>query len=454
MTGSNHTTLYLSTVLVLTTTFIVLATGIILPEKAYVVLLIPIGLAFFAYAWQAPHVVALALVALIGLDSMAILPGGMKEISLFKLLFPWPLFILILGFAIRRFKSPPHHPMDRWILLWTIFYLFLIPLAVDKNEALDFIRRFISMALLYFIVSRLFYDPAKFYQLKKTVILSMVVSAGIGLFTYYTGVNPFSPHQDPNIVRITGASGVDPNTYAVMLYLPLWLAVASGIAARNFPTAAAYYVAGTILAAAVFFTFSRSATLVLGIMALVALIVWHRKLTPIHWGVLLIAIIVGVMLLPPSVWERLTTLGQMFSEKISDPSLSRRSNYLWVGWNIIKAFPFFGAGPGNYAVLHADPAFQTIHALVGVERLPHNLYLQLVTETGPLGLVFLGGITTSAGMTLYRIWKTGGDTAPLAGGLFLTLVGFLLIGLFLHIVLEKVLWLTWAMVRILPEETH
>ena len=442
--------IFLASFLVMTVTGAVLAAGFFLPDKNIYILAIPPGLGLALFTWYYPDVIALILVALIPLDTFACLPGAIKQISLFKVLFPLPLFILFLGVVFRRFESPQPHPMDKWVFLWVILNLFLVAFSVDKVVALDFCRRFISMSLLYYLLTRIFCTPAKYRMLKQTIIFSTALSVMIGLFAYFGGANPFSSHQDPNLLRTTGATGMDPNSYAVSLFLPMWLAVASALSYRKISHSAFYFMIALIISSGIMLTFSRSAFMVFAIMFFFALIIWRKRLTPVHWGILLAGLVIFAMFLPHSFWERIASLGQFFSGEVSDYSLWRRENYLAVGWNIIKEYPFFGAGPGNFPVLHADPAFQPDRSLVGVERLPHNLYLQVITETGIVGLIFFCGAIGSTAITIRRGMKQGENEGALAGALLLTLIGFLMIGLFLHILLDKFLWLAFALIRIMP----
>jgi len=433
-------------------TMIVLAAGYFFPDKAPVLIIaIPFVLSFFLFTWSKPHTVLLILVAIIPLDTFIYLPGSIKQLSLFKLIFPVPLLIFIIGIIIRRYKPLPVNTLDKWIIGWALLNIFLIPNSVDMMAAANFSRKFISMVLLYFLLSRFFDSPDRFEQLKKVIILSTLLSVIIGIFSYMKGGNPFSLYVDSNLLRTTGATGMDPNTYAVSLFLPMCFAVVCAIDSKYLSGRLFFSLAAAVIAAGVLITFSRSAFLVVALMICLALIIWYDKLTPFQWNIMIFAAIAGVFFLPDSIWERIASLGQMFSDKMQDVSLIRRSNYLKVGWNIFQQYPFLGAGPGNFAVLHAAPDFQAYPSLIGVKRMPHNLYLQVISETGITGLIFMLGVSVCAIRSLIMEIKANDFYKNTAFGLLLTIFGVLSMGIFLHMLQSKFFWIILALIRILQE---
>jgi O-antigen ligase len=440
---------FLAVLLVLITVGSVLFVGAERPDKAILVLAIPLGLAVVLLTWRAPAAATLVLVALIGFDSSVFLPEVLRSISPVKLLFPIPLLVLFLGQILGRFSAPSPHPLDRWIAGWTALYLMLCFVAQDKAVALDFCRRWVSMVLLYWLITRLFSDKDKYAHLLMVIVFSMTVSCLIGLAASVTGNNPFSIHQDSELVRITGATGMDPNTFAASLMLPLTLAAAAAITHPKAGFRQAYMGIALVLAAGIIFTYSRSAFLVLVMMAAVAGLAWRRHITRGQWAIIGLGLLIVLALQSQEILERVASLGDMFADKRVDVSLWRRQNYLRVGLNILKDHPFLGAGPGNFAVLHAHPDYQPYSVLVGVPRLPHNTYVQVISETGLVGLIFFLGMAVTA---LTRTAPAMRTHAVYPQALFIVLMGFAMMGLFLHLLLEKYVWITLALVRAIPEE--
>lgn len=435
--------------LVLTTVGTVLWAGAAWPDNAILVLAIPLGLIVVIVAWQAPAASTLVLVALIGFDSPVLLPEALSVGSPFKLLFLILFFVLLLGLAGGRFQAPPPHPLDWWIVGWTALNLTLCLVAQDKAAALVFCRRWLSMVLLYWLITRLFTDNGTYEHLLIVIVFSMAVSCLIGLATPATGTNPFSIHQDPTLVRITGATGMDPNAFAASLLLPLMLAATAALTHRGVGFRRVYLAVALVLISGIILTFSRSAFLVLVMMAAIAGVTWRQHITCAQWVMIGVGLMIVLVLQSEEIFERVTSLHQMFAHQQEDFSLWRRQNYLRVGLNIFKNHPFLGAGPGNFAVLHAHPDYQPHSILVGVPRQPHNTYVQVISETGLVGLIFFIGVAVTALARTAPAMRTG---AVYPQGLFIVLMGFGMMGLFLHLLLEKYVWITLALVRAIPEE--
>ncbi|QTA90750.1 O-antigen ligase family protein [Desulfonema magnum] len=429
-------------------TFLVVAASFFQPDKAIYVLAIPMGLLLILATWQAPHLVALFIVALIPMGTFAELSETMRKITLFKLLFFFPFSVLVLGLVFRRFELLPLNTMDKWIVWWIMVNIFLIFSSLDKGQAVTFCRRLLSLAFFYFMLTRLFYRTDRFDILIRTIILSTLPSVIIGFGVYLSGNNLFFSRQN---LRVTGASGIGPGSYTASLFLPIWLAVSVAMSARKRSMKMyIYYTFAIIIAAVIPLTLSRSGALVFAILFFLAIIVWRKKLTSFHYGTLVAGLLIGMMFIPQSFWERSSRLSQMGDVNISDGSLWRRINYLEVGLNIVKDYPILGAGPGNFRRLHADPRYQKEISLIGMERLPHNMYMQAITETGILGIIFFTGFIISIIIT--TLGGLGDEHMDgVARGLLLALLGLLLMGMFSHILLTKYFWLTLSLIRILPE---
>jgi O-antigen ligase len=420
------------------------------PDKTVFVVGIPMGFGLILFSWYAPRILALALVALIPLGNFAALSETMSRLTLFKLFFFLPFCVLIVGLIFKRFESPHPHFLDKWIFWWMVANIFLVASSVNKGEAITFCRRLLSLGLFYFMITRFFYRSDRFHLLIQVIIFSTLPSVIIGFIAYFSGNSTFFSREN---FRFTGASGIGPGSYCASLLLPIWLSVSRALSDNSGPIkTVSYYMTAVIIAATIPMTLSRSGFLVFSITFLLALIIWHQKLTPIHWGLLMAAVLVGIIALPDSFWERLATLSQMTDVNISDYSLWRRMNYLEVGWNIIKDFPLLGAGPGNFPILHADARYQNEISLIGVQRLPHNMYMQTITETGLLGTFFFTGVLLSSLITAWIGFSSNQEAIQnIAKGLFLPAIGIMLMGIFSHIILTKYFWLAMSLIRILPE---
>lgn len=430
---------------------IAMASGFFFPDNAHLVIVIlPVAILALIVSWFNPYIFILILLAIIPLDTMVAIPEVIKKLSLFKLLFPIPLIILCLGLVINRFRFLELNALDKAIIGWTLLNLCLIPLSVDTPAALDFCRRFVSMSFFYLLVTRLMNSPERAMQVIKVVFYSTLISVAVGSIPFLTGSNPFSKHVDPNLIRSTGGSGLDPNSYAALLFLPLWLSMAFALETSGKRKKLFFFVCFGLLLSGIVMTYSRSAFLCLIIMILLALFFWRKHISPTHLIVFLVICVFMLPLVPVDYIERIASLEQMFSNNPSDISLVRRSNYIAVGWNIFKEYPIFGAGPGNFAVLHAKAAFQPNMALIGTKRLPHNLFLQVASETGICGLLFFIVTLFCVYVSLVRLTRPNTPLSSVASATLISFAGLLFMGLFLHMLLAKTFWLILIFARIIP----
>jgi putative inorganic carbon (HCO3(-)) transporter len=439
----------LAAMLVLITVGTVLCVGAVWPDRTVWILAIPLGMIAIVGIWRAPAAATLVLVALVGFDSTALLPEALGVVSPLKLLFPVVFFVLLLGMAVGRFKAAAPHPLDWWIAGWSALNLMLCLVAQDKAVALDFCRHWVSLVLLYWLITQLFADKDKYERLLMVIVFSMAVSCLIGLGASVAGNNPFSSYQDPELVRITGATGMDPNTFAATLFLPLILAATAALTHPGVGFRRVCLGIVPVLIAGIILTYSRSAFLVLAVMGAIAAVAWRRHIPCAQWAIIGVGLMLVLILHSGAILERVASLGHLFSDKQVDVSLFRRENYIRVGLNIFKNQPFLGAGPGNFKVLHAHPDYQPISILVGVPREPHNTYLEVISETGLVGLIFFMGTALAA---LRHTAPAMRSDAVYAQGLFIVLMGFAMMGLFLHLLLDKYVWITLALIRAMPEE--
>ena len=133
-----------------------------------------------------------------------------------------------------------------------------------------------------------------------------------------------------------------------------------------------------------FATQSRGGLFALVFALLAALVLFRRQRRHIL-GLALIAAVGLAAWLPsrPDVVDRLTTLGG---------GGSGRQDLWTVAWRIFEEHPLVGIGLGNFQVVEARyvlrPGSITHVTLISeTPHLVHNVYLQLLAETGVIGLV-------------------------------------------------------------------
>ncbi|HSR15942.1 MAG TPA: O-antigen ligase family protein, partial [Gemmatimonadales bacterium] len=245
-------------------------------------------------------------------------------------------------------------------------------------------------------------------------------------------------------VRISGPIG-DANFYGQLLVMIIPLAVDRMMTEQKRLLKVAAGGAAALTTAAAVFTFSRGAALALVVVAVIMLVLHPPKL----WAVAAIAgvIAVTIPLLPPGYVERMTTLAQIGTvEGGTDASIRGRTSEIMAGMFMFLDHPLTGVGLGNYEDRYLEYASDLGLERRREEREPHSLYTEVAAETGIPGVVAFGAIILSAFAALRRArvrFREQGDddTANLTRALALSLVGYLITSLFLHMAFARFAWL-------------
>ena len=252
-------------------------------------------------------------------------------------------------------------------------------------------------------------------------------------------------------LRPAGPVG-DANYLARILILAFAAAAFLGAGRTDRKERLLFVAAAGLIALAILFTYSRGGMLSLAAVGFMVVIAGRLRVT--RWNVALVAVML-VALLPTNVGKRLLTLESLItgeSRVISeDSSVEKRRQLLAIGWEMLSDRPLAGVGVGNFGSHYARYASMvgltsldyTPH---GVRQYPHNLYLEIVAETGLVGLfAFLGAIATALGV-LYRARRmliARGELAhaALVTAIAIGLAGYLIASVFLHSGLHRYLWM-------------
>lgn len=141
----------------------------------------------------------------------------------------------------------------------------------------------------------------------------------------------------------------------------------------------------------ILFTFSRGGFLALVFVTGLSLI--RHSLKPAFWLALGLVAILAFQLLPARYTDRILTLEEFFpsnpNQVITDSALLGRTSVILATWQIFIDHPVLGVGLGNHPVYL--PAYSVSIGLSPTreERPVHNVILEVMADTGVLGLVTL-----------------------------------------------------------------
>ncbi len=184
------------------------------------------------------------------------------------------------------------------------------------------------------------------------------------------------------------------------------------------------------------FTQSRGCWLGLMLFAFIYVVFVNRRLIP--YGILFVLIL--PFFLPDSIMNRFLSIGNL-----SDTSTSFRV-FIWLGTlNLLKDFGLYGIGLG-------EPAFGLIYPFYSYSRVfaphSHNLYLQLLTETGIAGLIIFAWLILGVARKSIKAYFT--QPKSFAGIMSIALLagiaGFLLQGAFDYVFYNYRVFLMFFMI--------
>lgn len=223
----------------------------------------------------------------------------------------------------------------------------------------------------------------------------------------------------------------------LLLAFPLSLALGAGPSRRTRPWLA---VSGG-MALGIYLTGSRGALVALA----VSIGAWLLLTKPRPTTMLAIGAGAAAVLAVPGVFSRVATLAAVLdpdSVAVVDPSINDRSTVQVVGLAMAEDHPILGVGLGNF--LLREPEYQRVTGEFISQGVlaPHNLYIELLAETGILGLaawlLLVGTAAFVTGRSLVVARRLGAApeaelSARLSAAVLTALVGWSTASIALHL---------------------
>jgi len=204
----------------------------------------------------------------------------------------------------------------------------------------------------------------------------------------------------------------------------------------------------SVITLAIMATSSRGALISLVVIVILGVII-DRKL----WQVALPGFLVGglaTLFLPQTFADRLRSL-----VTLSDRAGGRIDIWL-VALRLIPSRPILGVGLGNFerAFDRYLPDTSGLSDSIGRGRASHNIFLNVQSELGVIGLflfaAFIAISIRSGLLAVMNLRRAGSpEVAALALAAWLSLVGILVIGLFIDVQYWKLFWLLLALPEVM-----
>ncbi len=339
------------------------------------------------------------------------------------------------------------------------------------TQIVDFL---VEGLILYLLIINVVRDWPTLRKVIWTVLLAGVFMGSLTIFQEAThttqsdywglaqrgGVFGIGQNGSTKIIRTRAAGPVgEQNRYAQIMLVLIPLAV---FRFRNEPSRILRVAAlgsAVVIIGAIVLTFSRGA-----FVSLVALLLLMLGLHYIKRSYVFAAFVLGSIVVvagEPDYLTRLSSLGRVgaifnMSENArpdTDISALRRFAGNLASLEVWMDYPVLGVGPGLYARYYATPAVNRLGLVLQERNFPsHNLYLEMAAETGIIGLTCFMAIIVQLVIRLWRKRKqlAGKDSeaSDLATAFFLSIIAYLVSGIFLHLAYPRYFWLLIALATV------
>jgi hypothetical protein len=329
------------------------------------------------------------------------------------------------------------------LLLWILLSLGW---AVAPERALTDIRAWVWAAAVLPLMVATLHTPRDVKVVMACFVLGATVSVGAGL----AGIQMLPPNSswDPDPARLRGLEG-DPNILAAAALAATFVACGLFAAWRSVPARALLAVAIAVLATGFFAAQSRGGLIAAVIVLPVILLTIRRRRR------LLAAVIAGVAIL-----GAVALFAGLGRESDISPSSSSGRNDLWrVAARMSADHPLVGVGLGGFGVESAGYSrdvgpIDHVEMLVEKPQNAHNIWLQLLAETGIVGLALLVAvvaISVRAGHLAAKRFRHAGrhDLAALTQSVTIASLALLAAGSFISNAANRPLWVLLALGPIL-----
>jgi O-antigen ligase len=413
-----------------------LANGSIAQAVAVVLAAAYLGLVFIDLA--AAIAVWVGLLFIVHLHVLSVAPTAIEIL----LLIGW------LGTAgTRRARLPvlrEHRLLVGAIALFATWLTISIIWAEKPGKTAVSAGYWWQATLAFVIVATTIVRPRDVRLVALAIVIGAVFSVALGLLGIGASTNLGPTHEIDT--RLVGGGG-DPN-YQAAAFLAAMFVCGGLIGVFTRPRVRfALSLALAFITVGFFATESRGGALALGFALLAAFVLLPRQRARVlGWTVIAAAGLVVYLQFQPSALDRLTHLSG---------GGSGRQDVWTVAWRIFRQHPLVGIGLDNFTVFEPryalDPGRLTdVRVIVETPVIVHNTYLQLLVETGPIGLVALLIVVL---ISLRASWLAArrfdalgrGDYANLARAVLIGTIGILAADFFISNGNDFLLWILFAL---------
>lgn len=404
-----------------------------------------VGLALVALALTRP-LVALVLLQVVTWSNVSSVVGSHGGVSPYLI----AIAIAVLSVALEarrrhqlRFGSSPLYRLLALVFaaegVSLIFSTRTLSLTLTTSQLKDLVFFACTVALISFTEKPATAVKAMAITIAVLCGLTVIQQYGLHNSTTFGGLSQLHAADiGAATSRHTGPES-DPNFWGrtIVLITPLALSILL-VRVRERRRWWPWALGAVMLGAGEYLSQSRGGLIAfaIGLVMWLVIALWdHRR-----WLWILPAGALVLFTLVPSLTNRLSTVGQLahISVGTTDPSLVDRVQVQEVGMAILRHHPITGVGLGNFEVV--EPSYLGTPGITDTGKVfaPHDLYLQIASEQGLIGLgawlLFYGGAIVIAARAYILARRLGRETdALMALGAVTGLLGWATASAVLHL---------------------
>ncbi len=377
---------------------------------------------------------AAVLVTRVEWAALAVIGTGVFE-GYLALLSPWATdwlaAVLLVAWAIRRAQGPLHDQRLVAVALPVVALAgaILVAFVVHPNGAagLRVCAKYAELSIVMLVLADLLCGPLKPRRAARVYVLACVAASMCGIAT--------AALSDRH--RVVGpVANVDTLAFFIVAALPL----VGTVRTRLDQSVWRVWVCFAVLLAAGVGTQSRAAAVALVGMILVAVLTGVLALR--HAGALLAvvttagALLIAVLPLP---------IGQAVTDpqRYSDTNIAQRNDLRLAAFEMTRASPVVGLGPGAFALFHQDYRDDDDHYRERDLDTAYSTVLETSAELGLLGVLALYAVWIVPALAARRRWRR--DRSQLAASVLLALDGLLIASILVSEPYVLPLWFMAAM---------
>ena len=333
--------------------------------------------------------------------------------------------------------------------------------ARSSESVINTLSNYVKDALITLVIVVLLKKAPTFRQVIWTLLIAGIFLGSLSVFQYLTGTfddsyGGFARAElrgiagDDRGYRLTGPIG-DPNFFAQIMIVLIPIALERMTHERKLILKFLAGLAGALSVLTVVFTFSRGGFLAAAVALLIFVLMYPPR--P-QYLIIMIALGIAVFsFVPASYSDRILTLQGLLPDQSgridirTDNSIQGRASQNLTAWSIFKQHPIVGIGLDNFEVRYPEFSKEIGLAPSASNKSLHNLYFEVATESGILGLsVFLLLIGLSIRYLLnarseFLAIPGFQEYSHLATGLLIGFTGYLVAALFIHAAFPRYFYL-------------